>query len=212
MPVALADWDSPYTPRVVRIHIVRQAEAPAGLHPFLGHPWCKKDSDCGIAWGVLATPRITHLVQILRGQDVKDEIRSPRYLIGTTGEGAARLRQDPEDPLPLRQLIFLNRDDDIRAWFLANSGQDPLDLMVLESRPEDGEDLDETPEPPNGRYPFFDRAIWEESAGAEDAAPAMEEEEEWTDEDEWLQAEAEGATRAPPGAGVIVVDDGNVSI
>ena len=54
--------------------------------------------------------------------------------------------------------------------------------MVIESRPEDGEDLDETPEPPNGRYPFFDRTIWEESAGAEDAARAMEEEEEeWFD-------------------------------
>ena len=48
--------------------------------------------------------------------------------------------------------------------------------MVIESRPEDGEDLDETPEPPKGRYPFFDRAIWEESPGAEDAARAMEEE------------------------------------
>ena len=84
--------------------------------------------------------------------------------------------------------------------------------MVLESQPEDGEDLDETPEPPNGRYPFFNRAIWEDSAGAEDAALAMEKEEEWTDEDEWPQAEAEGATRAPPGARVIVVDDGNISI
>ena len=84
--------------------------------------------------------------------------------------------------------------------------------MVIESRLEDGEDLDETPEPPNGRYPFFDRAIREESAGAKDPARAMEEEEEWFDEDEWLQAEREMAPRAPPGPGVIVVDDGGVSI
>jgi len=97
---------------------------------------------------------MTHLLRVIREQDVEDEIRCHRYLIGATGEGAARLRQDPEDPIPLRQLIFLNRDDDIRVWFLTNSGQDPLDLMVIESRPEDGEDLDETPEPPNGRYPF----------------------------------------------------------
>jgi len=40
----------------------------------------------------------------------------------------------------------------------------------------------------------------------------MEEEEEWFDEDEGLQGEAEGAPLAPPGAGVIVVDDGGVSI
>jgi len=84
--------------------------------------------------------------------------------------------------------------------------------MVLESGPEDGDDLDETPEPPNGRYPFFDRDVWDEWAVAEDAAREMQEEEEWIDEDEWLQAEQEGATQAPPGACVIVVDDGEVSI
>jgi len=40
----------------------------------------------------------------------------------------------------------------------------------------------------------------------------MKQEEEWFDEDEWLQAEAEGAPWAPPAAGVIVVGDGGVSI
>jgi len=210
--VALADWESPFWPRTVSIHIVRRSGAPAAPYRFLGHPWCQRDSDRGSAWGVLATPCITHLLRVVREQDVEDEIRCPRYLIGATGEGAARLRQDPKDPLPLHQLIFLNRDDDIRVWFLTTSGKDPLDLMVIESRPEDGEDLDETPKPPNGRYVVFDHAIWEESAGAEDAARAMEEEVEWFDEDEWRQAEAEGAPRAPPGAGVIVVDDGAISI
>jgi len=128
------------------------------------------------------------------------------------GERATRLRQDPEEPLPLHQLIFLNRDDDIRAWFLANNGHDPLDLMVLESRPEDGEDPDETTEPPNGRHPFFDREVWDDSAGAEYVTQEMEEEEEWIDEDEWLQAEPERATGAPSAAGVIIVDDSDVSI
>jgi len=157
--VALADWESRSSPRAVRIHIVRRSGAPAAPHPFLGQPRCERDSDRGIARGVLATPSITNLLQVVTEQDVEDEIQYPRYLIGATGEGAARLRQDPESALPLRQLIFLNRDDDIRVWFLTNSGQDPLDLMVIESRPEDGEDLDETHEPPNGRYPVFDHAI-----------------------------------------------------
>ena len=49
------------------------------------------------------------------GQDVEEEVNCPPYLIGATGEGATKLRQDPEDPLPLRQLIFLNKDDDICA-------------------------------------------------------------------------------------------------
>jgi len=84
--------------------------------------------------------------------------------------------------------------------------------MVLESRPEDGEDPDETPEPHHGRNPFFDRQVWDDSAGAEYATREMQEEEECIDEDEWLQAEPEGATWAPSGAGVIIVDDGDVSI
>jgi len=209
--VALADWESPFSPPAVRIHIVRRSGALAAPHPFLGHSWCERDWDRGIAWGVLATPSITHLLRVVQERDVEDEIRCPRYLIGATGEGAARLRQYREDPLPLRQLIFLNRDDDICVWFLTHSGQDPLDLMVIESRPEDGKDLDETPELPNGRSTFFDRAIWEESAGAEDAARAIKEEEQWFDEDEWLQAVAGGAPRAPPSAGGIVVDDGGIS-
>ena len=100
---------------------------------------------------------------------MEEEIRCPRYLIRVTGEGAAMLGQKPDDPLPLRQLIFLNRNDDIHAWFLANKGHDPLDLMVLESRREDGEALDETPEPPNGRYRYCDRDVWVESAGGEDS-------------------------------------------
>ena len=193
------------------MHIVRQTGAPPAAHPFLGHPWFVKDSDRGIAWGVLTTPSIMDLLRVVRGQDVEEEIRCPRYLIGATGEGAAMLRQNPEDPLPLRQLIFLNRNDDIRAWFLANKGHDPLDLMVLESRREDEEDLDETPEPPNGRYSFFDRDVWDESAGGKDSVGEMREEDS-DDDEEWLEAEPEGETRAPHGAGVIYVSDGDVSI
>jgi len=142
---------------------------------------------------------------------VEEEIRCPRYLIGMTGEGAAMLGQKPEDPLPLCQLIFLNTNDNIRVWFLANKGHHPLDLMVLKFRREDGEDLDETPEPPNGRYASFDRDVWDESAGGEDSMREMWDEES-VDDEEWLEAEPEGETRGPHGPGVINVDDGDVSI
>jgi len=56
---------------------------------------------------------------------------------------------------PLCQLIFLNRNDNIHAWFLAFKGDDPMDFMVLKSRRKDAEDLDETPEPLNGTYRFL---------------------------------------------------------
>jgi len=209
--VAHSDWDSPYSPRAVRIHIVRRTGALAAQYPFLGHPLCLGDSDRGITWGVLATPSIRDLLLVERGQNIEEEINSPRYLIGATGEGATRVRQDLEQPLPLRQRIFLNRDDHIRAWLLANTGHDPLDLLVLESRPEDGDNLCETPTPRNGRYPLFDRDVWDEWAGVADAPQEMQEEE-WIDEDEWLQADPGGTTRVPRGAGLIVADDSEVSI
>ena len=59
--------------------------ATAAQHPFLGHPWYLRDSDRGIAWCVLATPSIRDLLRVVRGQDVEEEINSPRYLIGATG-------------------------------------------------------------------------------------------------------------------------------
>jgi len=83
--------------------------------------------------------------------------------------------------------------------------------MVLESRREDGEDLDETPKPPNGRYAFFDRDVWDESAGGEDSVREMRDQES-VDDEEWLEAEPEGETRASHGAGVIYVHDGDISI
>jgi len=83
--------------------------------------------------------------------------------------------------------------------------------MVLESRREDGDNQDETPEPPNGRSPFFDRDVWDESAGGEDAVREMRDEES-VDDEEWREAESEGETPVPHGAGVIYVDDGDVSI
>ena len=55
--------------------------------------------------------------------------------------------------------------------------------MVLESRPEDREDPNETPEPLDGRHPFLDRKVWDDSPGAEYATWEMQEEEEWIAEE-----------------------------
>lgn len=199
MSIAHHNLRSPYCPRAIRIHIVRRAREPDAGHPFLHHAWCAPDSDRGIAWGVLAAPSIRNLLGVVQGQRVEQEIRYPRYLIGATGEGAQSLRRAPSEPLPVRELIFLYGDDDIRTWLLANDGQDPMDLLVLESRLGDAEDYDETPEPPNGRYPFFDRKVWdrskregdEEEDSEEDSAEDSEEdsEEDETEEDEEVEGE-----------------------
>ena len=97
------------------MHIIRRTGALPTVHAFLGDPWFVNDSDRAICWRVLTTPSIMDVPQVARGKDVEEEIPCRPYLIGTTGEGAAMLRQKPHDPLPLRQVIFLNRDDVICA-------------------------------------------------------------------------------------------------
>jgi len=121
------------------------------------------------------------------------------------------LHQKPDDPLPLRQLIFLNRNDDIREWFLANKGHDHLDQMDLKSGREDVEDLDQTPETHIGRYPFFDRDVRDQSAGGKDSVREMRDEES-VDDEEWQEAEPEGETQGLHSTRVIYVDNGDVSI
>jgi len=52
-------------------------------------------------------------------------------------------------------------------WFLVKNGHEPWDLMILGSYHEDGEDQDETHEPPKWRYSYFDWDVWDDSAGGE---------------------------------------------
>ena len=70
---------------------------------------------------------------------MEDPIKYARYLIGVIGEEAGTLCRRLLDPLPLSELIFVVPDDDIRVWLLANLGQDPLDLLVLEGCQDQGE-------------------------------------------------------------------------
>ena len=125
--------------------------APKANQPFLDHPWYATDPGEGIAWGVLASPSMKPLLRVLQRQHVEETIGYPRYLIEATGQRATSLRLQPSDSLSRSELIFLYRDDDIQAWLLANPGKDPLDLLFLESRQEQGRNRDETPTPASGR-------------------------------------------------------------
>ena len=54
-----------------------------------------------------------------------------RYIIGATGEGRRRLRTSPNKPLSYVEYMFIECDEDVRAWLLSNSGlDDPLDLLL----------------------------------------------------------------------------------
>ena len=134
----------------MRIHIIRPMGAPQGEHAFRGHPWWQNGSDRGLAWGVLESPSITRLDGVIKAQRPEDAILCTRYLIGATREGSNALSLHPTAPLPLRDLIFLHKDDDLRAWLLANDGKHPLDLMVLESSLKEAGDDRSTTEPIGG--------------------------------------------------------------
>ena len=121
-----------------------------------------------------------------------------------SGGGAVRLREEPEKPLPLRQLIFLHSNNDILEWLLANHGQDHRDVLVIESRRENREDRAQRPEPAKGRYPFLNRNMWEDAVGIMQADEDDDEEEE---EEEWLEAESVGELQASPHGRAIVLDD-----
>jgi len=146
-----------------------------------------------------------NLVAVVRGQRLEEEIGCPRYLIGATGEGAVRLSQEPEQGLPLGQLILLHSNNDILAWVLANHGQDPRDLLFVESRRKTREDRAQTPDAAKERYPFLNRNVWEDAVGIMQADDDQDEEEE-----ESLEAESEGEPQAPPDGGTIDLD--NISI
>jgi len=98
----------------------------------------------------------------------------------------------------MRQLIFLHSNNDILAWLLSYHGQDPLDLLVVESRRKNREDTVQTPEPAKGRYSFLDRNIGEDAVGIMQANEDQDEDEE---EEEWLEAKSEGERQAPPDGG-----------
>jgi len=142
---------------------------------------------------------------------MEEEIRCPQYLMGATGEGAVRLRQEPEKLLLLRQLIFLHSNNDILAWLLANHGPDPLHLLVVESRHKNTKDRAQTPETAKGRYPFLNRNVWEDAVGIMQPDEDQDkEEEEKEEEEECLEAKSEWEWQAPPDRGSTVLD--NVSI
>jgi len=164
----------------MRIHIVRRTGAPQGEHAFLGHPWWQNGSDRGIAWGVLESPSIKSLLGVINAQRAEEAILCPQYLIGATRAGSNALCLDPTARLPLPDLIFLHKDDDLRAWLLPNDGKHPLDLMVLESRLEEAGDDRSMPEPVGGRHRFFDRNVWDHSRQAEDIVGGIQ----WDDEDD----------------------------
>ena len=60
-----------------------------------------------------------------------------RYILGATGEGRQQLRLHPGAQLSYIDYVFIENDEEVRAWLLSNPVlDDPLDLLIYCHRPE----------------------------------------------------------------------------
>ena len=61
-----------------------------------------------------------------------------RYILGATGEGRQQLRLHPGAQLSYIDYVFIENDEDVRAWLLSNPVlDDPLDRLVYCHSPRD---------------------------------------------------------------------------
>ena len=66
-------------------------------------------------------------------------------LVVATREGTQMLRNDPEEPLPLGEMVPFLSDWDVRIWWSPNTLSEPMDLLFYGHR--QTADEDETPSP-----------------------------------------------------------------
>jgi len=71
-------------------------------------------------------------------------------LIGTTRQGTRLLQEDPEEPLPLAEMIRITNSRLVRIWWSLNPPSEPMDLLFCCHRRNDTEDS--TPPPSEIRF------------------------------------------------------------
>jgi len=62
-----------------------------------------------------------------------------RALIGATKQGTGLLHEDPEQPLPLPEMIQISNDVHVRTWWAMNTQSEPMDMLFYGYRTQ-GED------------------------------------------------------------------------
>jgi len=73
-----------------------------------------------------------------------------RMLVGATGQGTRLLRDDPEEPLPLAEMIRITNSRHVRIWWSLNPPSEPMDLLFCAHRSTNTEDS--TPAPGDLRF------------------------------------------------------------
>ena len=63
-----------------------------------------------------------------------------RFLVGTTRWGTQLLQEDPEEPLPLAEMIPISSSRHVRIWWSMNPANEPMNLLFCAHRATDIEE------------------------------------------------------------------------
>jgi len=101
-----------------------------------------------VYWMELTEPTLANL---LAGID-RILLRGFGYcmLVGATGQGTGLLRDDPEEPLPLAEMIRITNSRHVRIWWSMNPPSELMDLLFCAHRSTNTEDS--TPAPGNLQF------------------------------------------------------------
>ena len=130
-------------PRSVRLWIEEPSSScpgapnPPGLDKV---PWQTGEL---VYWLEMAEPTIDNVLEEI--DRVLERGYGYRVLIGATREGTRMLLNDPDEPLPLGEMVPLLSDRDVRIWWSTNILNEPMDLLFYGHR--QTADEDDTPSP-----------------------------------------------------------------
>jgi len=151
-------------PHALRIVWVYNAASGGAQRPNyrLLH-WRPQNID-GVGFAVLNSYDIRALLAI-KARTVPHN--AVRYILGATGDGPQQLGMHPGFQLSYIVYVFIESDQDVRAWLLLNAVlEDPLDLMVYCHRPATRERAATPPLRGHNYLPANGIANWAQQAGA----------------------------------------------
>jgi len=121
-------------PRAVRIFWVSQPANSSAPRPNDRLQHWRNPHINGVRFAELNSNDIRGLSTIISRTGPHNMIR---YILGATCEGRQQLRLHPGAQLSYIDYVFIENDEDLRAWLLSNQVlDDPLDLLLYSHRPE----------------------------------------------------------------------------
>jgi len=128
------DWSAMLgRPRAVRIVWVCNPASGGAQRPNYRLLHCRPQNIHGVSFADLNSYDIRGLSAIIARTVPHNAVR---YILGATGDGRQELRMHPGFQFSYIDYVFIESDQDVRAWLLSNPVlEDPLDLMVYCHRP-----------------------------------------------------------------------------